>query len=106
MKWLKHKWNRTPHHIRRPVVFTIGWIVIIISGSIGWLPGPGGIPLFLLGVAILSTEFEWADRVKQFFLGLVLQFGAWYRQNRALGRAVIASWLLISISIAYMVINT
>lgn len=106
MKDLKRNWKRTPRHIRRPVVFLIGWAVIIIAGSIGWLPGPGGIPLFLLGVAILATEFIWADRVKQFFLDIVYGIGRWYRQNKTLGWLVLASWLIVSGLIAYMVIST
>lgn len=28
----------------------------------GWLPGPGGIPLFLLGLSLLATNHDWAER--------------------------------------------
>jgi hypothetical protein len=28
----------------------------------GWLPGPGGVPLFLLGLSLLAANHEWAER--------------------------------------------
>ena len=28
----------------------------------GWLPGPGGIPLFLLGLSLLAVNHDWAER--------------------------------------------
>ncbi len=28
----------------------------------GWLPGPGGIPLFLLGLSFLAVNHDWAER--------------------------------------------
>jgi hypothetical protein len=28
----------------------------------GWLPGPGGVPLFLLGLSLLAVNHDWAER--------------------------------------------
>lgn len=28
----------------------------------GWLPGPGGIPLFIIGLSILAIHHEWAQK--------------------------------------------
>lgn len=28
----------------------------------GWIPGPGGVPLFLLGLSLLAVNHEWAER--------------------------------------------
>lgn len=28
----------------------------------GWLPGPGGIPLFFLGLSLLAVNHDWAER--------------------------------------------
>lgn len=28
----------------------------------GWLPGPGGIPLFILGLSLLAANHDWAER--------------------------------------------
>ncbi|MDQ3123628.1 MAG: hypothetical protein M3Q14_03015 [bacterium] len=38
--------------------------VLCFAGVIafGWLPGPGGLPLFLLGLSLLAVNHEWAER--------------------------------------------
>lgn len=41
---------------------TVGVLLIIISPLIGWLPGPGGIPLFLAGLGLLAVHHDWAKR--------------------------------------------
>ena len=101
---LYRNWKRTPSHIRRPVVLVIGLFVVILSGAIGWLPGPGGIPLFLIGVAILATEFHWAYRLKMFILSLVYTFGKWLRANKVKGAFVLLLSAMISITILYMLL--
>lgn len=49
-------------HAKRVVVFILGVSLLILSVALGWLPGPGGIPLALAGLWLLSTEFDWAKR--------------------------------------------
>jgi predicted PurR-regulated permease PerM len=41
-----------------------GLAVLCFIGVIlfGWLPGPGGIPLFLAGLALLAVNHDWAER--------------------------------------------
>jgi hypothetical protein len=36
--------------------------LIILAGLTGWLPGPGGIPLLIAGLGLLSINHEWARR--------------------------------------------
>ena len=46
----------------------VGGLLLILAPLTGWLPGPGGIPLFIAGLAVLASEFEWAQvlmRVKE-----------------------------------------
>ncbi len=38
---------------------TLCFIGVILFG---WLPGPGGIPLFLLGLGLLAVNHDWAER--------------------------------------------
>lgn len=40
-----------------------GVTLIILSPLLGWLPGPGGIPLFLAGLGLLSVHNEWAQKL-------------------------------------------
>lgn len=46
-------------------VFTdiAGVCLIILAGLTGWLPGPGGIPLFLAGLGLLAINHEWARKL-------------------------------------------
>lgn len=102
MEKLRADWKKTPTHVRKPIVFVIGIFVVLCSGLIGWLPGPGGIPLFLIGIAILSSEFSWAERVKRFILTIVYSVGRWYHRNRMLGTVVLIMSLCVSTSITIM----
>lgn len=51
------------------LVDILGFTLILAAIPLGWLPGPGGIPLIILGLSLLATNHEWAerwlDRVKQ-----------------------------------------
>lgn len=99
MEKLKHHWrNKVPAAIRRPLVLIVGSIFIIASALTGWLPGPGGIPLFLIGIAILATEFEKAQRVRDWILGHLERFGKWYKRNRLAGTLIIVICMGIAIT--------
>jgi membrane protein DedA with SNARE-associated domain len=99
---LKSGWRRTPSRVRKPIVLIVGLLCVITSGLVGWLPGPGGIPLFLIGIAILATEFHWAHRLKVFVLDIVYALGRWYRQHRILGTLGLALLTATSLTFAYL----
>jgi len=75
MQHLKHRWKRLPNKLRRPLVLLLGALLILTSALIGWVPGPGGMVPFLLGIAVLATEFEWAERFRDFLLSWFKQLG-------------------------------
>ncbi|MCA9308795.1 hypothetical protein KC973_00300 [Candidatus Saccharibacteria bacterium] len=64
-------WKRRPVGLRKPLVFTLGILLLCLSPIVGSVPGPGGIALFLLSIAILASEFDWAEQLKNFFLHTV-----------------------------------
>lgn len=64
-------WKRHPRHFRKPAVFSFGLLLIICAPLVGWIPGPGGIILFLTGISVLASEFGWAESLKGFFLETV-----------------------------------
>lgn len=35
---------------------------MVLAVLTGWLPGPAGIPLFILGLSLLAVHHEWAER--------------------------------------------
>lgn len=67
-----HKWWRSkPTSVRKPFTFALGLVLIMAAPLVGWIPGPGGIIIFLAGISVLATEFDWAETLKAFFLETV-----------------------------------
>ncbi len=50
------------NRLKQILVDTAGIILIILAGLTGWIPGPGGIPLLISGLALLSINHEWAKK--------------------------------------------
>jgi hypothetical protein len=44
------------------VLDILGIIFMIAAILTGWLPGPGGIPLFIVGLSLFAINHEWAER--------------------------------------------
>ncbi len=49
----------------------LGILLLVIALLIGWLPGPGGIPLTIAGLALLAVNHNWARR----WLALLVKSG-------------------------------
>jgi Putative transmembrane protein (PGPGW) len=43
-----------------------GYALILLGIATGWLPGPGGIPLILAGLGLLSIHNHWAKKIIDF----------------------------------------
>ncbi|MGO4958304.1 PGPGW domain-containing protein [Luteococcus sp. Sow4_B9] len=80
----------------------VGGLMMLGAALTGWLPGPGGIPLFMLGLVVLSSEFAWAHRVMLWFKSFFDRFQAlplpW---KRGLGLvcviAILVTWYGIAV---------
>lgn len=73
-------------YVRRIVIDAAGYGLILLSILTGWLPGPGGIPLFLAGLGLLSIHNSWAKRLLQYvktngvkFLELIFPDKVWVK---------------------------
>ncbi len=55
------RWRRLPHPIRWLLVALTGGATLLTGLVLLVLPGPG-IPLIILGLVILASEFAWAER--------------------------------------------
>lgn len=64
-------WKKKPTSVRKPFTFALGLVLILVAPLVGWIPGPGGIAVFLAGIAVLASEFDWAEALKAFFLKTV-----------------------------------
>lgn len=54
-------WARLPHPVRWVSVAVVGGMLVLVGLVLMVLPGPG-IPLLILGLVVLATEFAWAQR--------------------------------------------
>ncbi len=59
--WLHQK-------VKRIGVDIAGYLLILAAGLTGWLPGPGGIPLFIAGLSLLSINNKWAKELREYVL--------------------------------------
>jgi hypothetical protein len=55
--------NKLKRIFKRLGVDIIGYLLIVLGLSIGWVPGPGGIPLILAGLTLLSIHNHWARQI-------------------------------------------
>jgi uncharacterized protein (TIGR02611 family) len=58
--YIKKAWRKLPHPLRWLTAATVGATLIVVGIIFMVLPGPG-IPLVIAGLAILATEFTWAE---------------------------------------------
>lgn len=55
-------------HARRIAIDAAGYLLLIAAVATGWLPGPGGIPLALAGLGLLSINNRWAKELREYLL--------------------------------------
>lgn len=55
------------NRFKRYLTDLAGVSLIIIAPFLGWLPGPGGIPLFVAGLALLAINNQWAEKLLKNF---------------------------------------
>jgi hypothetical protein len=102
MESIKRRWRNVPASIRKPVVLIIGCLFILAAGLTGWLPGPGGIPLFLIGIAVLATEFEWAKTVRDWVIERIHEAGKAFRKHKIIGSCLIVVGIAIVGTLSYI----
>lgn len=87
--------------VYRTGVAILGGLLIILAPLTGWLPGPGGIPLFIAGLAVLASEFEWAQRLLLRVKGWVHRLTTWTGRQpawlKALGTVVLMGCVIVAI---------
>lgn len=82
-------WRRrirsNPHQLRlyRCAVAALGLLLVLLGLATGWLPGPGGIPLVLLGLAVWASEFHWAHRLMLRLKHALHVVRGWSRRRKA-----------------------
>jgi small-conductance mechanosensitive channel len=97
----RYHWKQLPASIRKPLVLVIGSLFILAAAATGWLPGPGGIPLFLVGIAILATEFVWAERFRDLILAIIKRIATWYKAHKIIGSILLLCCIAFAAWTAY-----
>ena len=82
--------------IYRVLVGALGTLLILLGIVTGPLPGPGGIPLVLLGLAVWASEFAWAHRLMQWFKLQLHKFRGWSRARQAV------AWLILVVGVGLL----
>lgn len=62
--------------LNRVAIDTAGYLLIVMAALTGWLPGPGGVPLLIAGLGLLSINNKWAKDLREYVLkhgGKILQ---------------------------------
>lgn len=49
--------------LKRIAIDALGFLLVIAAIPISWIPGPGGIPVLILGLSLLATNHAWAERL-------------------------------------------
>lgn len=53
---------------KRILTDAAGYLLIVAAALTGWLPGPGGIPLLIAGLGLLSINNKWAMDLRIYVL--------------------------------------
>ena len=61
--WTREQWHRfIDHPVVEWTIFAVGLILMLLSPLAGILPGPGGIFVFAIGLAMVLKTSMWAKR--------------------------------------------
>lgn len=102
MQRMKRAWKHLPNRPRRALTFILGMLLVIASPIFGAIPGPGGMILFLLGIAILATEFTWAERVRDLILSFLSSISLYIRRHPRFSSLLIFAGLLLTSAVIYI----
>jgi uncharacterized protein (TIGR02611 family) len=91
--------TRTTHLVYRVVVGVVGSAVIALGIVLLPLPGPGWLVIFA-GLAILASEFEWAERLLDYARDKVLGWTHWVGRQSLVVRALIGVGCVLIVAAA------
>ena len=83
--------NKRQLAVSRVAVALLGLLLIAVGLVSGPLPGPGGIPLVLLGLAVWSSECEWAHQLMLWFKKQLHRYRTWSTPQKVLSLVVFFS---------------
>jgi uncharacterized protein (TIGR02611 family) len=94
----KHAWLNMTYRV---VVGVLGGAIVVLGFILIPLPGPGWLIVFA-GLALLSTEFVWAERLLNFARGKVHGWTQWVTRQSLLVRGLIGLAGLLFVAAAVL----
>ncbi len=73
-------WKKTPPLARQVAVACLGLVLLLAGAAMLVLPGPGWATIFL-GLAVLASEFYWANQLKSWLLKRFKSALAWAKNR-------------------------
>ncbi|HEY5805999.1 MAG TPA: PGPGW domain-containing protein [Candidatus Saccharimonadales bacterium] len=92
MQRLHKHWKRTPSKVRKPFIFLLGFAIVAAGIVLLPLPGPGWVVIFF-GFAILASEFEFAERIRDQLVHILKELIAFGKQAWKKFVRAFKSWL-------------
>ena len=63
LMWTREQWHRfIDHPVVEWTIFVVGVVLVLLSPLAGIIPGPGGIFIFAIGLAMVLKTSMWAKR--------------------------------------------
>jgi uncharacterized protein (TIGR02611 family) len=93
--------NRAMDLSYRITVGVVGLMIIVIGIILLPLPGPGWLVIFF-GLFVLSTEFEWAERLLDYARDKVRAWTEWVKEQTLLIRALIGLGCVVIVAAALL----
>lgn len=81
------------------VVGVVGTAVLLAGVAMLALPGPGWATI-VAGVAIWSTEFRWAERLRHWLVRVIVEAGRWVRRQPWWLRALSWGGVVVAVVLA------
>lgn len=82
----------------RLLVALAGVVLVLVGVALSPVPGPGGIPLVLSGLAVLASEFRWARRLLDRATSQLVVLSRWAARQPAWLRAAGSAGLLLVVA--------
>ncbi|MBC7942964.1 TIGR02611 family protein [Candidatus Saccharibacteria bacterium] len=96
--------NKVVRHAKRIGVGVLGGIVLLAGLIAIPYPGPGWLIVFA-GLAILATEFDWAQRLLDSVRGKYDEWQAWLRRQKRSTRTLFYIMTCIMVIVTIWILN-
>lgn len=94
------------YYVKRFGTDIAGYGLIILGVLTGWLPGPGGIPLILAGLGLLSIHNHWARRLLLFTKNNASRFMEYIFPENPIAKAAHDAVAIVLVSAAIYIFVT